>query len=121
VYMRNMLDKLFRNITYTERTCEKPNFKCLRQEATKWACVFGYITCFYAATSKLKQILDDNERYYFLILHSIYNWYIHVDGTIFDIIDQSITLNTNYLHCITPSQYCTDFCHIRRNGHIVMI
>ncbi|XP_071580885.1 aminopeptidase N-like [Temnothorax nylanderi] len=64
IHMRDILHEILINITYTEKRNEKPNdlIKCLRQEAAKWACLFGHSTCKAAAVSKLKRHLNNTER-----------------------------------------------------------
>ncbi|GAB1867936.1 Aminopeptidase N [Camponotus japonicus] len=59
----NSLNGLLRNIDYDKKPDEKTDdlIDCLRQEATKWACILGALNCMKTAEIKLHQYLTNIE------------------------------------------------------------
>lgn len=61
--MRNLLAELLNNIGYEDKPHEKGLTKCLRQEAVKWACIFGDSKCQRMATTKLQRHIRHAHEY----------------------------------------------------------
>ncbi|EZA62864.1 Aminopeptidase N, partial [Ooceraea biroi] len=57
--MRYILKKLLSTLSYNEEVDDNDLTMRLRQEAIKWACIFGYTECQHTATDKLKEHLED--------------------------------------------------------------
>ncbi|XP_026825007.1 aminopeptidase N-like isoform X1 [Ooceraea biroi] len=57
--MRYILEGLLENLTYDEKSDEDDLTKWLRQEAVRWACIFGDTNCHKIAKLKLKEHLKD--------------------------------------------------------------
>ncbi|XP_029162710.1 aminopeptidase N-like [Nylanderia fulva] len=58
-YINDKLNGVFKRIKYEEIDDSDDFRKCLRQEAARWACFFGDITCKEKANNKLKQHIED--------------------------------------------------------------
>ncbi|XP_029155143.1 aminopeptidase N-like isoform X2 [Nylanderia fulva] len=67
--IRTILHELLAKIKYEEIDDADELRICLRQEAAKWACFFGDITCMEEANNKLKQHLHDS------IKHRLLPWW----------------------------------------------
>ncbi|XP_029156035.1 thyrotropin-releasing hormone-degrading ectoenzyme-like isoform X2 [Nylanderia fulva] len=61
--VRQILHEILKRIKYGEIDDTDELRICLRQEAARWACFFGDITCKTVANNKLKQHLQDPAKY----------------------------------------------------------
>ncbi|XP_019888262.1 uncharacterized protein LOC109611176 [Ooceraea biroi] len=57
--MGYILRKLLSTLSYNEKSDDNDLTMRLRQEAAKWACIFGDRECQHIATDRLKEHLED--------------------------------------------------------------
>lgn len=62
--MKEIFNKVLENIGYEESYKKNKNYfiNCLRQEVTKWACLFDEFKCKIKAGSKLEQYLANRTK-----------------------------------------------------------